>query len=373
MNFIETIKQKAFKRYNVNAFYDEENKTYNIANSYHEYINEDFFSHLKSDLALPKNEKSLRFSFHRNELKGFKNSCLQSVIKENPSLEEFDNYFHSFYKNIPLNDLFRAIYIKSDFNGKAVKNSVYQPYITYFLKQDFNHQNLYPDNFIKALHFNFDINKDNYPDLKESLYCFLSQHSSNLKDKIKNGYYNNIDEKIKEFETSMYEAIARFIKLEDLKMFNSFWPHILIKSNNENMITEVKNTFVFDLNYSYLSDVHPQITNETIAKDTCHFIQNIINHELSEFLTSSIIVEEPSYTRFYIHFKKSLNKESIPDIFDKCIELKTKTNQFQDHYLKPQYKEIHEKLLFLLKKEVNYMDLNSQFPAKNIIVKKNKI
>lgn len=375
MDFIEILKQKAFKRYSVNAYDNKEGNGYEIASEYQGNLNEDFFHHLSENLSLPNEQKYLTFSFKRNDFKGFKNACLQSIIKHNPSLEEFDNYFHSFYKNISLNDLLNATYVKSDSYGKPIKNSVYQPYILYFLKQSFHHQSLYPNDFIQALHFNFHVTKDNYPDLKESLFTFLSQHAHFVKDKIRNGstYANNIDKQVKDFENSMYDSIARFIKPEDMKMFNSFWPRILIKSNNENMITKVDNTFVFDLNFAYLSDTYPQITNESIAQKTCHFINNVINNDLHEFLTSAILFEESTYARFYIHFQKSLNKDSIPDIFDKCIELKVKSNQFEDHFVKSEYREVYNEMLALLKKEVIYMDLKSQLPAKNVSEKKLKI
>ncbi|MBY0539916.1 MAG: hypothetical protein K2P52_00675, partial [Campylobacterales bacterium] len=330
MDFIQLLKDKAFKRYSLHVVRDKDTNQYKLV-PYNEGIDEDFFRDLAIDLSLPINMKTFNFGFIRNDFKGFKNASVQSVIKQNISMEEFDNLFHSFYKNIPLNDLMNALYIKSDYMGNPTKNSIYQPYILYLLKQDFTHQNLYPDDFLNNLHFNFYITDNNYPQLKESLYTFLSTNISIVKNKFTQTYTNSsyADSQIKKFENNLYNKISKFIKPNDMKVFNEFWPHILITSNNNNMVTTVPNTFVFDLSHSYLSDTYSQVTNEAIAHKTTDFISDTINNNLSDYMQASIIVQNATHSRFVIEFKQSLTKQHIPDIFDSIIDIKIKTNQFK--------------------------------------------
>lgn len=372
MDFITLLQDKAFKRYHLHAVRDTDTQQYKIA-SYNTGNDDDFFHDLALDLSLPIERKKFTFTFLRDDFKGFKNTSVQSLIKLNPSWEQFDNIFHSFYKNIPLNDLLNAVYVKSNPFGNTITKSLYQPYIIYFLKQDFSHQDMTPSDFLQTLKFNFHVTENNYPELKETLYTFLKNHAFQVKNKIRNGYSGHIDNEVKKFENSLYDSIHRFIKLEDMKNFNEFWPRILIKSSSDKMITTVNNTFVFDLSHSYLSDTYPQITNETLAHKTCHFIKNIINGNLEDYMTASIIHQDCAISRFVIEFKQSLNKQHLPDIFDSIVQIQEKTNQFTENYLRTEYRTVFEQGIDCLKKQISYLNLSDKMPEKNMKEQKRKI
>lgn len=374
MDFIKLLQEKAFKRYSLHVVRDKETQQYKIV-PYNGGSDEDFLRDLAFDLSLPIEQKKFTFSFVRNDFKGFKNASLQSVIKENISKEEFDNLFHSFYKNIPLSDLLNAVFIKSDYLGNVTKNSPYEPYILYFLNQDFNHQNLYPSDFIRLLQFNFHINDNNYPALKEGLYSFLHTHAVEIKNKLSLTYTNTdyADSQLKEFENCLYSVISKFIKPSDMSMFNEFWPRILIKSTNDSMITTVKNTLVFDLSHSYLSETYSQITNEAIAHATTNFIAGTINEHLDDYMHAYIIDQNSTHSRFVIEFKKSINKQHIPDIFDSIIDIKINTNQFKDNFLKKELTSIFEQGIDKLKKHMDYLKISDKLPEKSIKTAQNKI
>lgn len=372
--FIKLLKEKIFDRYSLGVGQDKyQNNQYQIV-KYHGDYTDQFFKDLEADLLLPVEKKNFHFSLKNNDFKAFKNLSVQSFIKERPTLEEFDNVFHSFYHNIPVNDLFNAVYIKSDFFGNAAKNSVFEPYISYFLQQNFTQKNLYPQDFLKTLRFNFYITDTNYPALKENLYTYLSQHVDFLREQIKNGYAQNKEKEIKEFEDSLYDSLKKFLKPDDMKQFNLFWPHILIQSNEKSMMSKINDVFVFDLNYSYLSDNFSQITNESIAKDTCQFIENTINNNFSDYLSASIIQHDTTCSRFILTYHKPFKNENMIDLFEKIIELKIKTNQFNSSYLREEYKTIQSQSIKDLNTQLNYMTMSNAFTSdKKINEKKLKI
>lgn len=362
MDFIKTLQDKAFQRYHLHVIRDKDTQKYKIA-PYNEGLDEQFFHDLAINLSLPIEQKNFTFTFLREDFKGFKNTSLQSVIKQNPSWEDFDNFFHSFYKNIPINDLLNAVYVKTDYQSKK---SVYQPYILYFLKQDFSHQDISPLDFIQIFNFNFHVTDNNYPELKETLYSFLHTHAFNVKNKIRYGSASHIDNEIKKFENNLYNCLKKFIKLDDMKMFNEFWPHILIQPNNDKMITGVDNTFVFDLSHSYLSDTYPQITNESIAHKTCDFIATTINNFLDDYMNAAIIQQNSSVSRFVIEFKQNLTKQHLPDIFDSIVDLQANTDQFNHKFLKVEFKSVFEHGIETLKKQMSYLIISDKLPEKNI-------
>lgn len=374
MNFITILKEKVFKRYSLNVSLDQETNQYKIVNYFDEPLNEKFYTDLEKDLSLPIPDKNFTFTFSIQEFKGFKNSALQSFIKHNPSKEDFNNVFHSFYKSIPAVDLFNALHIKTDAYGNSFK-SIYEPYIIYLLNQNFTHQNFFSDDFLSILRFNYPINEKSYPELKESLYNFLSNHV----DHIKSNFSNKSEESeeniknLKIFENSLYNRIDKFIKPHDMKIFSKFWPHILINNNNNNMLTKVDNTFVFNLNYDYLSHTFSEITNETIAKDTSIFINNVINNNFEEYLNSSIIHKGNDFSTFVLKFNKDIEQKNIPEIFEDIINLQIKTQQIKTYYLKSEFQVIWQTELELINKKLYCISLSNKLPSKNISEKKLKI
>lgn len=375
INFVKILKEKVFDRYSLGVGEDKyNNHQYQIV-KYRGVKTEQFFLDLEKDLLLPIEKKNFTFLVNKNDFKAFKNLSVQSFIKEKPSMKEFDNVFHSFYKNISMVDLFNSVYIKTDYNGRAVKDSVFEPYISYFLQQDFKKESLYPQDFLKTLNFNFYITDKNYPQLKENLYLYLSTHVDFLREKISTGYSQDKEKQIKSFEDDLYSKLSKFLKPHDMSQFNQFWPHILIKSNEKPMMSKINDVFVFDLNYSYLSDTFSQITNESIAKDTCEFIENTINYNFSDYLSASIIGNYTTCSRFVLTYHKPFKNENMLDLFEKIIELKIKTNQFNSLYLREEYKEIKDQLMKSLKKELDYMNLNNTLVSteKKISEKKLKI
>lgn len=363
MNFITILKEKVFTRYPLVITLDKKSQ-YQLVSYSNEDLKEHFFLDLEKTLSLPLVDKSLKFSFSQQEFKGFKNYSLQAFIKQNPSMEEFDNVFHSFYKNFALSDLFNTVFIKNSYSGSLVK-SPFEPYILYFLKQNFTHQKLYPQNFLSILNFNFPTNEKNYISLKESLYTFLHQHVN----VVKKSFYlddNNYDEKkLKDFESELYNCIGKFIKPHDMKIFNDFWPHILIKKTQKNMIVKVENTFAFDLNFSYLSDTFDQITNEEIARKTCLFINRVINEKFSEHLCSSITKETSEFSRFFIEFHSNIKIKNLPDIIEHIIELHINSNQIKNSYLKNEYQKIWDENIAFIDKLLLSISLSNKLEDKN--------
>lgn len=371
MDFITILKEKVFKRYSLHVVLNKE-KQYTVVNYHYSSVNEKFFNDLEKDLLLPIEQKNFNFGFLRQDFKGFKNASVQAFIRQKPTLEEFNNVFHSFYKNIQLPDLMSALYIKSDYFGN-VAHSVYQPYILYLLKQDFNSQNIYPQDFLSALHFNFPSNDNNYTELKECLYSFLDTNLTRVKEKITHNDPVYALDALKKFEISLYDSIGKFIKPHDMKLFNCFWNNILIKKTEQNMLTKINNTFVFNLNYAYLSDIYPSIINEDIAYKTSHFIHNVINKYLNDYLTVDIIKKEPGFSQFVAQFTHNIEPKNLPDIIDRIIDIEIQINAEKKSSGKGYNITISQQQIDSLVSAMKYLSLNNKLPAKSISHKHLKI
>lgn len=385
MQFIDILKEKVFQRYPVNIVKDSINGTYKFVHFKGNVNTEDFLNHLEKNILLPIEQKNFEFSFSLAS-KGFKNSCVQSFVKYKPSIEEFNNVFHSFFKNIHYTQLFSALYIKTDFQGYATKNSIYEPYILYLLKQDFTHQTLKQSEFIQTLTFNFHITDNNYTEFKESFYLFLKNHIPSIKKNIFSNCNENITNdknnennliSLKEFEVDLCAATKKFIKPQDIKQFNIFWPHIIIqKDNNENntsILSDVHNTFLFDLNFAYLSENYPLIDNQILALNGCNFINSFINLNLNGVLESSIIIKKDNFCRFALTFNKDIKQNNIKDLFIDILELQSQYNLFIKHSVEFELKESFENSISLLKKKLEIKLLKNKLPLKNQNLKKNKI
>lgn len=347
---LELVK-KSFNRFSLGISIDRKLGIYKVdryCNS--SDITAQFFDELDTCL---KTGNKIKFYIPQDDFKGLKNAIIKGFIKENNSMNDWALFFDTFLFNFPLQSILNTLYIQPSWNG-SIPNSSFKPYISFLFKQDFNYQNFNHQNFLRLFDFNFSNSANDYPELKEFLFSFVSNHIEPVKNSIQLYYSNKeqCDKNMKSFELDLYSQISRHIKLEDLKIFNQFWPSILIKSENKSMMTEVNNNFVFNLNFSYLSDNYDQITNHNIAFNTCEFINNTINENFSDSLESYILNHNETDCKFLIHFKKEFKKELLIDLFESIIQLKIDTKQFENHYLKNEYKESFNFEINSIKKQI---------------------
>jgi len=362
--FAVDLVKKSLDRFSLGIEIDKKTGLYKIDRyCNNSEITKQFLEKLNESL-INGNKITLKIPF--DDFKGFKNSVLKGFIKDNQSMDDWTQFFNVFLYNIPFSSFINALYIKPLWNGN-IPNSNLKNYLSFLFKQDFNHQKFTPDEFLKSFNFYFSTKENDYPDLKEFLFTFISNHIHQPRKLIPTYYSNQeqIDSNMKSFELELYSKISNHIKLDDLKLFNQFWPSILIKSENKNMMTQINDNFMFDLNFSYLSDTYKQITNDKIALNTCEFISNIINNNLSEFLDSYILSNTNTDCKFLIHFKKPFNKELLIDLFESIIQLKIDTHQFENLHLKFEYREQFDTGIEILKKQTYSYVIDSQLNKNN--------
>lgn len=377
VDFIKLLKEKFFDK-GTAGVYDPKihfNHKYALKTyASHGDITDKFLKRLEVDLAKPIEQKSLTFAIR--EMKGFKRTSLLSFIKQNNSLKDFENVFHSFYKNFGIDDLFNNLQIKADYSGRIPKNHPYSPYILFLLKQDFtSNESFCPDNFLKALSFNFNSTNENYVDLKESIYAFLNNHYEKAKQQA-GGSYLNKEERIRSFDLQVYERVKNYIKEDDLGLYDKFWKSILLTEKAQNLITIPQEYFfIFNIEHSYLTNKYPSLTNSIYAKSSCEFVRNFFNASLSEYFNLNIIQQNDLFTQFVCEFKQpTLKKENLQHFIEASLNLHAECKFIENNYLKYEYKDKYESGISKMKKEITYFVMENTIPTKeNIKTKVNKI
>ena len=134
MDFVKFLRDDVFPKYQCRINFIKAKNHYFFDESSRINYLEQFLGDLEKDLLLPKANKKFKFVCYGFSRMDFKEMVMRGVLSRSPSLEEFDNIFHSFYKNIDAVDLLKPHYIKS-INGK-LGLCPYVKYITYLLNQD---------------------------------------------------------------------------------------------------------------------------------------------------------------------------------------------------------------------------------------------
>lgn len=246
------------------------------------------------------------------------------------------------------------------------------------LKQDytkninFNHKEI-----VESLSFNFN-SKNNYLELKESLYMFLQKNYSKTKEGYLKYYKNSSKEELeleKSFDLLIYEKIKKHIKEEDLNYYKDFWKSILIKEKATKFLIEPKEIFyVFDIQYAYISERFSSINNSMYAKEACEFVSNFISNQFSEDVSISIIKKEDLFSQFVCEFKnKNINKENIQEIIIKSFNLFENCKLTQHKYIRNEYLNIFEDTIKEIKKDISYFNLNGDLKTNRNQNKKIKI
>jgi hypothetical protein len=370
-DFIKLLKEKFFDKGTASVYWQKDYSNQTNGYAFKKYAShgdpaEQFLLELETDLAKPIEKKSFKFTIR--EMKALKRTTLLSFIKSNKSLEDFENVFHSFYKNFGMDDLFNNFHIKGDFNGQIPKNHPYSPYILFLLKQDFtSNQSFSPDNFMKALSFNFKSNENNYVDLKESLYAFLNTHYEKAKEQNAGSYLK--EERNRSFDLQVYERIKKHIRENDLVGYSKFWKSILIKEQSQDLFTVPKEEFfVFNIQHAYLTNNYSSLTNSEYAKSACEFVGNFFNSNLKEYLNITLIKQEDSFTRFVCEFKQpTFKKENLQHFINSALKLHEDCNLIQTNYLRNEYRAKYEEGIAKMRKELTYFVLDNTVPTKDVI------
>lgn len=370
---LKTLKEKLTESPQAGVYRDNEG-VYRIKSfASYDDVPEEFINDVEKELSKPIEQKTLFFKvFNSNR---FKRNLLLAYPKHD-AFEEFENAFHSFFKNFSAEDLFHVFDTTNYLNTKKT-NHPYDPYILFLLKQDYSNQPSFsPSLFLNILRFKFTSNPQNYLELKESLYCFLDTHYLKAKESYsKYSDEETKDRKTKEFDLEVFHHVKKHIKSEEINQFEKFWPSIIIdKSQKNTFLVEPKETFyIFNIQNAYLNDNFPSLSNIEYAKKGCQFIESFINKNFSDYLELTILKTEDQFCQFLAKFKnQSINKENISYIFNSVLTLNEELSSLDNHSLRKQYSEKYNEGFEKIKKEIHYITLKNILPE-NTLNKGNKM
>lgn len=349
------IKNKSFCAYY--SIYDND-KTFRFnVNWQDNNVNDLFLSEIEKTWNQSQEDKN--FNFYIHDMAAFKKDLIHSFIKKE-SFSNFQNAYHSFFKNFGMIELF-TIYCKDNYTLKN-KNNPYQKHILFTLNQDFKkHKDFHPFDFIKTINLNFMIPENKYCELKENLFVFLQNHYS-LAKTLYVTHYSNEEEKnvIKEFDLSVYNGIRKHIKKEDLHIYKEYWKSINIKENINSLfsISEEKN-IIFDVNYSFLEKNYPSIIHVEYAQQASDFVLSTINHNFKELQLTKIQSDESSY-QFLCIFKSNLTQDDLLEIIKKSFDIFEKCKISSNIRIKNEFEDIYEQEIKNISAFIAYSILNNE-------------